>query len=169
MPNNGYFSIKGDFTIIKAGGFFCNACLAGKPVAEQSPDPHYCQRCYHFLIAEAELLSPGKRPAWIPKKQKPKKAVEQQYQVSQVGYRNMSTLTNKKSEVDIINPPVTSRAIGKRGPKQKNLPVELISQWAGEGMGSKAVATRLRSELDITVSYKTIQRILSGQRVLANV
>ena len=44
------------------------------------------------------------------------------------------------------------------------LPRELISQWAGEGMGSKAIASKLNSELGIKVSYKTVQRVLSGER-----
>jgi hypothetical protein len=82
----------------------------------------------------------------------------------------MSTLNDKKSEVDIIQPPVGKvtrekqpiKTEAKRGPKHKALPRELISQWAGEGMGSKAIASKLYSELSIKVSYKTIQRLLSG-------
>ena len=73
----------------------------------------------------------------------------------------MSTLESKKSEVDIIQPPVAITAIGKRGPKFTELPDDLISQWAGEGMGSKAIAARLYDQ-GIFVSYKTIQRRLQG-------
>jgi hypothetical protein len=82
----------------------------------------------------------------------------------------MSTLESKKSEVDIITPSVSTRPIVKRirrGPKHRtDLPVEVIMQWAGEGMGSKVIAARLKAEHGIIVSYKTIQRILAGQRVL---
>ncbi len=56
---------------------------------------------------------------------------------------------------------------GKRGPKFKALPIEMITQWAGEGMGSKAIVTRLKSEKGTKVHYSTIQRIITGQRVLA--
>lgn len=77
---------------------------------------------------------------------------------------NMSTLNGRNSKVDIIQPLVAKVTRGKRGPKHKALPHELIKQWAGEGMGSKAIATKLRTEQGITVSYKTIQRVLSGER-----
>ena len=75
-------------------------------------------------------------------------------------------MAGKKSEVDIIQPAVTVRTLRKRGPKPKALPEELIIQWAGEGMGSKAIAARLKGE-GIEVSYKTIQRVISGERQLA--
>ena len=68
MPaNEGYFDTKRDIEIINVGGFFCEACVVGKPVVEQSPDPRYCQGCYDFLKAEAEMLPATKRPAWRPK------------------------------------------------------------------------------------------------------
>jgi len=55
----------------------------------------------------------------------------------------------------------------KRGPKHKALPEDLITRWAQEeSMGSKAIAARLKTELGITISYKTIQRLLSGERQL---
>ena len=76
----------------------------------------------------------------------------------------MSTLNDKKSEVDIIQPSVAKVTREKRGPKQKALPQELIRQLAGKNMGSKAIATHLRREMGIHVSYKTIQRVLSGER-----
>jgi hypothetical protein len=71
---------------------------------------------------------------------------------------------DRKSEVDIIKSPVAARASGKRGPKHKVLPCELIKQWASEDMGSKAIASKLKKELGIKASYKTIQRVLSGER-----
>ena len=160
MPSN-YFDIKRDMAIVKADGFFCQTCLVGKPHSEQSPDPRYCQGCYDFLLKEAEMLPRNKRPAWIPKR---KTAPKKQYQVSQVGGRNMSTLESKKVEVDIIPPSVSSVKASKRGPKHRRLPEALIKQLAGKGMGSKAIATRLSSEHGITVSYKTIQRLLAGER-----
>jgi hypothetical protein len=166
MPNNNSFSIKQDKATIGAGGFWCSACLSGKPSSEQSPDPRYCKGCFQVLSEEARLLSGGKRPAWLPKPQTPEKAVESQYPIPQQGYRNMSTVNAEKSTVDIINPPEPKVTHGKRGPKHRELPEDLIRQWASDSMGSKAIAVRLRSEHGIEVSYKTIQRILSGQRIL---
>jgi hypothetical protein len=164
MPNSGYFDIKRDIEIEKAGGFWCHACLTGKSASEASPDSRYCQGCYAFLLKEAEMLPASKRPAWIPKPQKPEKAGEKQYQVSRVGDEIMSTLESKKFEVDIIHPPGATRAVVKRGPKHRQLPEDLIRQLANEGMGSKVIAARLKAEHDIIVSYKTIQRVLSGER-----
>lgn len=68
MLNKGYFDIKRDIEVTNAGGFFCEACLVGKPVGEHSPDPRYCQGCYAFLLNEVEILPATKRPAWIPKR-----------------------------------------------------------------------------------------------------
>ena len=146
------------------GSFFCHACLEDKSAAEQSPDPRYCQPCYDILFKEAGMLSGSKRPAWIPKPQKPKKAGKKQYRIPQHGDGIMSTLESKKFEVDIIHPPDATRTSVKRGPKHRPLPQELIMQLAGEGMGSKAIAARLKVEFGITVSYKTIQRVVSGER-----
>jgi len=161
MPTNGYFSSERDKAIIDAGGFFCEACLVGKPASKASPDPRYCQGCYEFLLKEAEMLPGNKRPKWIPK---PQKAPKKQYQVSQHGDGIMSTVEGKKIEVDIINPPDAIRTSTKRGPKHRQLPEDLIRQLASEGMGSKVIAARLKAEHGIIVSYKTIQRILSGER-----
>lgn len=170
MPIGGdYFRAARDKAIIKAGGFWCEACLVGKPVIEQSPDLCYCQGCYDLLKAEAEMLPATKRPSWRPKPLQRQREQEKPILVSTDVVSNMSTLAGKKTEVDIIPPPVrevTEVTCEKRGPKHKALPVELINQWTGEGMGSKAIATRLKGE-GIEVSYKTIQRLLSGERQLA--
>ena len=159
MPNNGYFDIRRDREIINAGGFFCRVCLVGKPASEISPDPRYCSGCYDFLLKEAAMLprTKRKRPEWIPS---PKETA----QVSQDMRTIMSTLESKKSEVDIIHPMAASRATGKRGPKQRQLPVGLIMQLNIEDLGAKAIASWLKRERGIEVSYKTIQRILSGER-----
>ena len=62
-----YFDIKHDGAIINTGGFWCEACLIGKPGSDtRSPDPRYCQDCYGFLLKEAKMLSTA-HPAWIPR------------------------------------------------------------------------------------------------------
>ena len=162
MPNSGYFSSEHDKAIIDAGGFFCEACSVGKPAGEMSPDPRYCQGCYEFLLKEVELLPASKRPKWIPKAQR---VGSKSIPVPQDEVLIMSTVKRKKTEVDIIPPAVSARTPPKRGPKHKPLPEDLVKQWAGEGMGAKAIATMLTGE-GVEVSYKTIQRLLSGQRVM---
>ena len=157
-----YFSIKHDLEIERAGGFFCDACAVGKPAGELSPDPRYCQGCYEFLLKEVELLPASKRPKWIPKAQR---VGRKSIPVPQDEVLIMSTVKRKKTEVDIIPPAVTARTPPKRGPKHKPLPEDLVKQWAGEGMRAKAIAAMLTGE-GVEVSYKTIQRLLSGQRVM---
>jgi hypothetical protein len=156
------FDIKRDNELIAAGThFWCEACLVARPLDDRSPDERYCQDCYDFLRKEAEMLTGHiKKPTWIPCKNGQKN----QPHVSPYGGGNMSTLGEEIIEVDIIQPSVAKVTRGKRGPKPKVLPNELIKQWAGEGMGSKAIASKLNNELDIEVSYKTIQRVLSGER-----
>lgn len=107
----------------------------------------------------------GRKPTWVPKDSQsitrtppepsrkpvqPAPAVGHNYSGTPMGSGIMSTVDGNK----------------KRGPKHKALPVELIVHWVGEGMGSKVIASKLNSELGIKVSYKTIQRSLSGERNL---
>jgi len=159
MTDSRYFDIKRDVEIINAGGFFCKACLGAKLVAEASPDVRYCQGCYYFLIQEAAMDTRRRGDDW-----KPKKAHKKAVHIAGDMRRIMSPLESEKIEVDIIHPPGATRVSGKRGPKHRSLPEDLIMQWAGEGMGSKAIAARLKAEYGVKVSYKTIQRVLSGER-----
>jgi hypothetical protein len=158
--------VKRDNQLIAAGThFWCEACLVARPLDDRSPDPRYCQGCYEFLLKEAKMLKEAgswRRPDWIPK---PKTSSKKVGYAPTPAPRNMSTLNEDKIKVDIIQPPVVKVTRGKRGPKHKVLPDDLIKQWAGEGMGSKAIATKLKAKHSIEVSYKTIQRVLSGKRM----
>lgn len=154
----------------EAGGFWCHTCLISHPAAEQSPDSRYCQGCYEFLLKEAEMDTSRRGGDWKPvlNSYKPLTTSETTPQkvakVSQPMRQIKSTVGGRKIEVDKIQPSVAARAVLKRGPKHKALPQELVKQWASEGTGSKAIASKLKSELGIKVSYKTIQRLLSGER-----
>lgn len=62
----GCFNIKRDMVIAKAGGFFCQACLVGKPGSEQSPDGRYCRSCYNFLQQDGKkAVEPSKDYCWV--------------------------------------------------------------------------------------------------------
>ena len=146
MPDNGYFSIRRDNEITRTGGFMCYGCLLGKQTDEQSSDPRYCQICYDVLLNEAELLDPRSHPKWVPRNAPDAKIGRGKLNnVSQDSVSNMSTLE-------------------KRGPKRRELPEDLIRQMQSKEMGSKAIATMLHTERGLKVSYKTIQRVLSGER-----
>jgi hypothetical protein len=164
MPNDGYFDIKRDNKLIAAGThFWCEACLVARPIDNQSLDPRYCQGCYEVLVMEAEMLKETgtwRRPEWLPTaspdtKRGAKKDGDTPTPIPQ----NMSTLKDEKITVDIIRP-----RIGKRGPRKMELPDDKIKQLHEDGMEAKAIATQLKREHGIEVSYKTIQRLLSGER-----
>ena len=163
MPNTNYFCIKRDLEIVKNGGFWCDGCIIGKPQTEASPDPRYCQGCYEVLREEAELLSNRSRPAWIPKPQKPSETTTESVCVQEQPPQIMSTLGSDKFRVDIIQAvtPFSGTEKSTRGRKRRDVPDEEIRQLNQSGLGSKAIATKLRKELGITVSYKTVQRVLA--------
>jgi len=65
-----HFDSQHDAEVINNGGFFCEACLTGKLLDDQSPDPRYCLGCYEFLLTEVELTREhGNQRAypWMPK------------------------------------------------------------------------------------------------------
>ena len=152
--------------IERAGGFWCHACLVSHPATEQSPDPRYCLGCYQFLTREAEILKESgtrSRPKWLPvASSDTKRAGEKSLYTPTPIQQNLSTLKDEKSTVDIIRP-----RIGKRGPRRMELPDDEIKQLHKDGMGSKSIASWLKREHGINVSYKTIQRLLSVERPLA--
>lgn len=49
------FSSKRDAEVIATGGFYCYACVVGKPINEQSPDPRYCAGCKELLLSDARI------------------------------------------------------------------------------------------------------------------
>lgn len=162
-----YFSAKSDGIVTNATGLFCQGCLTDKLSPEASPDPRYCRGCYDFLLEEADILKKGgswRHPAWLPKS---KKKAEKLMQGSRDIPLNMSIVNDKKISMDIIQPTTATEALfqqsQKRGRKPQELPTDLIIQLAND-MGSVAIASLLKREHGITISYKTIQRILSGER-----
>jgi len=135
-----------------------------------SPDPRYCQSCYDSLLIEAEIDSSRRHADWKPI-QPYKEAEKEGEKVAQVfpDIRIIkSTLEGEKTTVDIIPPSVAKRTIGKRGPKYRVLPDGIIRQLNANGMGSRAIATTLKKEHGISVSYKTIQRAISHQHSQRN-
>ena len=167
---NKYFNAKRDRELIATGThFFCHACLVAKPASEQSPDERYCQWCYDFLLKEAEMDTRRRDAGWKPIK-RDKKPITESEKVAQVlgDVRTiMATLNTEKTTVAIIQPSVRSKPRSKRGPKFKELPRELIIQWASEGLGSKAIATRLKRQ-GVEVGFRTIARVLAGERKISS-
>lgn len=139
---------------------FCQACLVGKRQDEMSQkDIRYCLECQRLVEYEYSLLA-DKSHSKRYKPVKPEanfKAIESPNVDMGTGKENsiLSTSNEKLAKVDKIKPSPTTR-----GRKKKGLPEELIKQLQGKGMGSKAIATKLK-EQGIDVSYKTVQRFLA--------
>lgn len=152
MPNSGYFDTKRDIEIEKAGGFWCHTCLVSHPATEQSPDPRYCQGCYEFLLKEAEMLSPGKYPKWIPK---PQRTQENQCPIAKYG---SGVLAATKAIPAKTPPRVGGRPV-------LDLPFELIKELQDQGYGATEIRRQLKDK-DIEVSMRTLYRVLSGQQVM---
>ena len=138
------------------GLFWCYAHLQDLPLEKQSPDPRYCQKCFEVLSQEAKdtgVRHSKKAPWWLPAVNG---ACKKTSDVVLEGGGNMSTLKAQNSTVGKLTRP----GVIRRGPKSKVLPMDLIKQLVGGGQNSKMIAKRLTSD-GISVSYKTIQRLLN--------
>jgi len=168
MSDNGYFDMNRDNELIASGThFWCHGHLAAQPVDDISLDNRYCQSCYDFLLREWEIIKGWgnqRKPYWLPVKSKSSHLKSER--VSKDVYLNMATVNDKKSEVAIIHSPTFEVANNRRGPKHRDLPLDIIEKWQGEGLGSKRIASRLKEEYGVEVGFRTIARILSGQRTI---
>jgi hypothetical protein len=172
-----YFDIKRDLRIIKNGGFMCNGCLVGKPLSQQSPrDARYCIDCQPIIEYEYALAAEhrGYKSGYKPVAPDANlEAIEPPLRELGAGEEKtkMSTLNENPVTVDKfkVSPPKSRFWKGRPETyKKRELPDELIRQLSFDDMGSKAIATKLKADMGIGVSYKTIQRILSGKRVSEN-
>ena len=124
------------------GAFFCHACLVDKPEAEASPDNRYCHGCYEFLVKEAELLPPGKRPAWIPKSTR--LAARTSSEAPQ-GAQDSQNNCNK----------ILTGVRHRVGRPCADLPVEQVVNLASQGYSLRRVAAKLG------VSHMAVKRVLA--------
>ena len=132
----------------------------GRSASEQSPDPRYCRSCYEFLRKEVGMDTRKRGVGWHPRaKRTPITAAPVPEDLRGI----MSTAGDHKFEVDISRSRLSQTMQSKRGPKHKHLPEARIRELAFEGLGAKAIASKLHTD-GIEISYKTVQRILSGER-----
>jgi hypothetical protein len=147
---------------LKATGtyFFCHSCLVHRPLDDRSPDERYCQLCCDFLLDEAALLDPKKRGQWVPKI-----SDKNRHHIPQDEVVIMSTINSDEIPSGHNSPAARpEKQISKRGPKfRDDIPTDFVNELASQGKGPKAIAGILKGK-GIAVSYKTIQRTLSGQR-----
>ena len=148
------------------GTFICQACLIDKSLSElSSKDARYCTFCQPVIEYEYSLLSDRSHS----KRYQPVPPVANStllkappvYMDTGEEKTKMSTLKENTPTVDNFRPRGRPKTY-----KKQELPIELIKQLhSEEGMGSKAIASTLKKRA-IIVSYKTIQRLLAGQRVI---
>lgn len=138
---------------------FCQACLVGKTEAEMSErDIRYCIECQQVI--EQEYLISGKRyiPVKLSNQNLAPLALGDKEIPTEKLETEMSTLNQESLEVDKFRPRTRKSTYKKR-----ELPIAEIQKANEQGLGSKAIATRLKGQ-GIKVSYKTVQRVLSGER-----
>ncbi len=159
-----YFDIERD----KQFSCFCQACLTGKPESERSSkDARYCLECQSLIEGEYKIRGEKYIPVLNTQPQ-PELVTESKSGSAKT--QPIETHTGKqKTKMSTLNSPsVTVDNFRPRGRpksyKKRPLPDDKVKQMHKEGMGAKAIAIQLRTEQGITVSYKTIQRVLAGQR-----
>lgn len=160
QPNGApLFDIRRDMAIVRGGGCFCRACLTGKPAAERSPvDWRYCRGCQELIEAEYQARVEGTdrplRALYRPSPEPPNGCDPLCGTCTEIG--NCESGQNYGCQIGADN--------GNRGPYQKKpLPEQQIHELAGQGLGAKAIAGRLALE-GTTVSYRTVHRIMRGER-----
>jgi hypothetical protein len=134
-----------------------------KPTAELSPrDIRYCTFCQQIIEYEYSLQSDRSHlKKYKPVAEMNSEAIESPSIEMYTGNEKTKKSTSSENTVtvDIFRPRGRPKAYRKR-----ELPEQLIKQLHDEGLGAKAIATQLRTDGGIIVSYKTIQRILCGER-----
>ena len=107
---------------------------------------------------EAKQLPRNKRPAWVPKSRSGKIKHKKPIPVSGVVSTILSTTNGERITVDKKEARATRSET--RGRKQKTIPLDYIDELAKAGMGSKQIATMLKTEKGVNCSYRTIARRL---------
>ncbi len=140
----GQFDIRRDIAICNAGGFFCGACLTGKPVSERSRNPRYCLTCYESMRQERARASLGIESA------------------------DFSEEMAIAMEMPLITPSSSDKGCDKAQDKENGTSdavtariIELSSLRKGnKAISSRAIADQLTVE-GVTMSYRTVARILA--------
>lgn len=163
-----YFDIERD----KTYPCFCEACLSGKTEVEMSErDTRYCKECQVSIESDYKLS--GRKYIPLVVNIESNLAPSSNATINKISLENtegrelhieqgktkMSTLNSPSPTVDIFRPRGRPKTYQKRP-----LPDDKIKQLHSEGIGVKAITTQLKKEQGVDVSYKTIQRVLSGER-----
>ncbi len=160
--NTNYFSIKRDLEIEGDGGFWCEACIIGKPQTEASPDPRYCQGCFEVLSEEAKLDKSWARSGWKPIISPSDNAVDSKIEGEKPttypdGQAEVLTRTNILQNRALQNPTRNPR-INLGGRPRKEAPIKDIMRLSKQGLGVRGVARELN------LSPSMVSRVLSGKR-----
>ena len=110
------FNIKEDVKISNNGGFFCQACICGRPEEERSKDERYCLECYDILK--------GEYGTEVPKNKKEEKKVKKQEALDLVtelgeGYETRSN----DGHFDVVE-----KATGKKVDLREKTKTELLDK-----------------------------------------
>ena len=133
-------------------------------------DARYCVECQTLIEEDYQLRGEKYIPIHYAEVES---LIEHQRSDGNLAIDNAQRLEiysdKQKAKLSILNSPSPNmdnfRPRGKPTTyKNRPLPEDKIKQLHKRGVGARAIATRLKKEQGIVVSYKTIQRILLGKR-----
>jgi len=145
--NSNYFNIQKDIKIERAGGFFCEACIACYSIKEQSPNPRYCQQCYAILKEERESKKPISE---IPVEEMTEKYAVATQDKSQPVTKCKSIANHAPRKIKVKN--VTEKKTAKE------LLTKRVKRLTLQGKSSRIVTEELKKS-GIIKSHMTISRM----------
>ena len=143
----GYFNIKQDIEIERAGGFFCESCIACYPLEKQSPDPRYCQQCYNIFKEEREPIN---LIAEKPVEEMPPKRLE-------APQEKPEPVTKRKPIPNPMVKKITEKSDTVKGGEKKAI-FDKVKRLTLQGKSSRAIAAILEKD-GKTISHMTISRM----------
>lgn len=161
MPSSTYFDELYRPELAKAGThFFCQSCLVHRPMDDKSGDSRYCQGCYDFLAEEMRMAKEGgrKKADWWPAMPETPPDRRQKAPIAEKA-------VTKLPQVVLDTSANGGEVLSQGGRPRKDIPLERIKDMVAQGAGITEIMRELKSQ-GISVSRRTIFRLLAGQKVL---
>ncbi len=156
-----YFNIVKDNQIVADGGFFCLACLTGRPAEAISRDSRYCRECYESLKDEASLLAPNRgKPGWVPRNDKTLPIIKCAKTITQHTLKDVPATVFAQPDGEQVK-----SGGGLTGRPAMTLPVEMIQNLYAQGAGVTEIMRQLKAK-GYSPSKRTVYNVLAGREVM---
>jgi hypothetical protein len=137
---------------------FCHACF--RDFKAMSADPRYCHGCYDFLAEEMRMAKEGgrKKADWWPVMPETPPDRRQKAPIAEKAVTKLPQVVSDTSANG-------GEVLAQGGRPRKDIPMERIKDLVAQGAGITEIMRELKSQ-GISVSRRTIFRLLAGQRVM---